>query len=182
AQPSNVLVLDEPTNDLDIETLDLLQELIADYPGTVIVVSHDRDFLDRMATVTLRLEGRGRTALYAGGWSDSLAQGAAASAGDVAGPDGPRKAAPKVGAEKPAERARSSGLTFTESHRLKALPEEIARLEAEIGKLSDLLSDAEIYTTAPAKAEKATAALSERQAKLEAAEEEWLRLAEKAEG
>ncbi|MEM1065789.1 MAG: ABC-F family ATP-binding cassette domain-containing protein [Pseudomonadota bacterium] len=108
AQPSNVLVLDEPTNDLDIETLDLLQELIADYPGTVIVVSHDRDFLDRVATVTLRLEGRGRTTLYAGGWSDAVAQGAAASAGDVAGPDGPRKAAPKVGAE---DRALSAGFS-----------------------------------------------------------------------
>ncbi len=178
AQPSNLLVLDEPTNDLDIETLDLLQELIADYPGTVIVVSHDRDFLDRVATVTLRLEGRGRATLYAGGWSDAVAQGGAAEPAGARAPA--RKAAAK--AEAVPQKAPAGGLTFTEAHRFEALPGEIDRLEAEIGKLSELLSDAEIYTAAPAKAEKATAALAERQAKLEAAEAEWLRLAEKAEG
>ncbi len=178
AQPSNLLVLDEPTNDLDIETLDLLQELIGDYDGTVIVVSHDRDFLDRVATATVALEGDGRAVLYAGGWSDYRAQrgeGAAKPASAAA-----KKPAPEP-APKPQAKSRAEGLSFTEAHRLKELPARIARLEAEIGKLTQLLADPELFTREPAKFAKATEALVARQEALSAAEEEWLLLEEKAE-
>jgi ATP-binding cassette subfamily F protein uup len=181
AKPSNLLVLDEPTNDLDVETLDLLQDVLAAYDGTVLLVSHDRDFLDRVATLTVALEGEGRAVVYAGGWSDMEAQRAAADKETpvAVAPAKPAPKAPKPAAPAP---ARAPGLTFTEAHRLDALPAEIARLEAEIAKLAEFLSDPAIYATAPAKAEKASAALAERQAKLSAAEEEWLSLEEKAAG
>ena len=175
ARQSNLLVLDEPTNDLDVETLDLLQELLDDYDGTVLLVSHDRDFLDRVATLTVAMEGDGRAVTYAGGWSDYQAQ---------KGGDRPEKVE-KPRASKPKakrETAPKAGLTFTERHRLEALPAEIARLEAEIAKLQELLSDPDLFTRAPVKFGKATEALVARQEKLAAAEEEWLALAEKAEG
>ncbi len=179
AKPSNVLVLDEPTNDLDVETLDLLQDVLADYPGTVLLVSHDRDFLDRVAGRTVAMEGGGRATLYAGGWTDYLSQrgAAAASAGADARP--PSKAAAKPAA---AAVPAASGLSFTEAHRLEALPAEIARLEAEIAKLTDYLAQPDLYASAPAKFAKATEALGERQAALGGAEEEWLRLEERAAG
>ncbi|MEM9344806.1 MAG: ATP-binding cassette domain-containing protein [Pseudomonadota bacterium] len=174
AQPSNVLVLDEPTNDLDTETLDLLQELLGDYEGTVILVSHDRDFLDRVATQTVAFEGRGRVTVYAGGWSDMLAQRQA-----EAPVQAPKK---KASAASPAKRPqKAGGLSFTEAHRLEELPGVIDRLTAEIGKLEGLLSDPDLYEREPVKFRKATEALVERQEALTAAEEEWLVLAEKAE-
>jgi ATP-binding cassette subfamily F protein uup len=177
AQPANLLVLDEPTNDLDVETLDLLQDILGEFDGTVLLVSHDRDFIDRIASTTLVFEGEGRVTAYAGGWSDYLAQRPEVKAPVEKTPAA--TAAPAKGKPKAAAR---SGLSFTESHRLEALPAEIARLEAEIAKLADLLSDAELFTREPVKFRKATEALSTRQAALEAAEEEWLMLAEKAEG
>lgn len=174
ARPSNLLVMDEPTNDLDVETLDLLQDLLGDYDGTVLLVSHDRDFIDRVADTTVAMEGDGRATVYAGGWSDYQAQrGETAPEEHVA----VAKAAPV--AEKPKAAARD-GLTFTERHRLEALPGIIAKLEAEIAKLSEFMSDPDLFTTAPAKFEKASLALSERQAALADAEEEWLTLEEKA--
>ena len=182
ARESNLLILDEPTNDLDIETLDLLQDLLGDYAGTVLLVSHDRDFLDRVATSTVVLEGQGRAQVYAGGWSDALAQGARIGAAQEdreappAAKSGPDRVVSNAGA-KPA-----AGLSFTETHRLNELPSVIARLEAEMGKLSELLSDPDLYTREPVKFAKATEALAERQAKLAAAEEEWLLLEEKAQG
>jgi len=190
ARESNLLVLDEPTNDLDIETLDLLQDVLGDYDGTVLLVSHDRDFIDRVATATLALEGDGRATLYAGGWSDYQAQrgeapgGVTGGATGGAGPKPAAKPAPSHAksekpAAEPAPRAKS-GLSFTESHRLKALPDEIARLEAEIAKLEEYLSDPALYAEAPVKFAKASEALAERQAALSAAEDEWLTLAEKA--
>ncbi|WP_254437390.1 ABC-F family ATP-binding cassette domain-containing protein [Ruegeria arenilitoris] len=175
AKSSNLLVLDEPTNDLDVETLDLLQELLDDYDGTVLLVSHDRDFLDRVATTTIAMEGNGRAIVYAGGWSDYIAQ-----RGDVA-----EKKAEKSKPSKPKVKQESqakSGLSFSEKHRLEKLPAEIARLEAEIGKLEDLMSDPELFSREPVKFQKATEALVERQEKLAAAEDEWLMLEEKAEG
>ncbi len=176
ARQSNLLVLDEPTNDLDIETLDLLQELLGDYAGTVLLVSHDRDFIDRVAATTIAMEGDGRARIYAGGWSDYLAQRGT--------PDGPAQAtrkrakAPRARAARPAQK---DGLSFVERHRLQELPGEMARLEAEIGKLEAYLADPELFTKAPAKFTKASEALGERQAALAAAEEEWLLLAEKEE-
>ncbi|SPJ25900.1 ABC-F family ATP-binding cassette domain-containing protein [Palleronia abyssalis] len=175
AKPSNLLVLDEPTNDLDIETLDLLQDLLSDYDGTVLLVSHDRDFLDRVATQTVAFEGEGRAMAYAGGWSDYLDQKP-----DDRGMTDPQKPAPKPKAAAPAAPAPSKKLSFTESHRLKTLPDEIARLEGEIEKLEQLLADSDLFTREPVKFKKATEALSDRQTKLSAAEDEWLILEEKS--
>ena len=177
ARTSNLLVLDEPTNDLDVETLDLLQELLGNYEGTVLLVSHDRDFLDRVAATTIAMEGDGRATVYAGGWSDYISQrGVKDTPATVEKPktDAPKQAKSKATAK--------TGLSFTEKHRLDALPDEIARLEAEIGKLTELLGDPELFTVNPVKFQKATDALVERQNKLDAAETEWLELEEKAQG
>ncbi|THH38770.1 ATP-binding cassette domain-containing protein [Aliishimia ponticola] len=176
ARESNLLVLDEPTNDLDVETLDLLQDLLESYDGTVLLVSHDRDFLDRVAATTVAMEGDGRAVIYAGGWSDYRKQRQEDSAPDKAAQKA-KAAAPKDKTAKPA----AQGLSFTEKHRLEALPAEMDRLTAEIGKLEELLSDADLFTREPVKFRKATEALTERQEKLAASEEEWLMLAEKAE-
>ncbi|WOI54929.1 ABC-F family ATP-binding cassette domain-containing protein [Palleronia sp. LCG004] len=181
AKPSNVLVLDEPTNDLDIETLDLLQDLLGEYDGTVLLVSHDRDFLDRVATQTVAFEGRGRATLYAGGWSDYLAQRPddwpettrpAAKGGTAS--QGSAKSAPAGKTE--------SGLSFTEKHRLEELPSVIERIEAEIAKLEQLLSDPDLFTREPVKFQKASDALVARHDMLSEAEAEWLSLEERAAG
>jgi ATP-binding cassette subfamily F protein uup len=184
AKESNLLVLDEPTNDLDIETLDLLQELLDDYDGTVLLVSHDRDFLDRVAATTIAMEGDGRATVYAGGWSDYQAQ--RAEKGDTAAwnsvsYDGKRKGPDKTSAPAPKPAARVK-LSFTEKHRLEALPGVIATLEAEIAKLEDYLAAPDLFTKDPVKFRKGTEALAERQKALAAAEEEWLELEAKAEG
>ncbi|GAB1380741.1 ABC-F family ATP-binding cassette domain-containing protein [Pararhodobacter aggregans] len=180
ARESNLLVLDEPTNDLDVETLDLLQDLLGDYPGTVLLVSHDRDFIDRVATTTLAFEGQGKITAYAGGWSDYRAQKALSE--EPERPAAVKAEAPRPGSKAAAKAAiKAATLTFTEKKRLAGLPAEIARLEAEIGKLSELLSDADLYTREPVKAAKATEMLGQRQAALAAAEEEWLELAERDE-
>ena len=174
ARESNLLVLDEPTNDLDVETLDLLQELLDDYDGTVLLVSHDRDFLDRVATTTIAMEGNGKAMVYPGGWSDYRAQRA---------PDEVKKAEKskpqKVKVKQ--EKAPQSGLSFTEKHRLEALPGIIDRLGAEIAKLEEFMADPDLFTREPVKFQKATEALVERQTALAEAEEEWLMLEEKAE-
>ena len=177
ARESNLLVLDEPTNDLDVETLDLLQELLDDYDGTVLLVSHDRDFLDRVASITVAMEGDGKATVYAGGWSDYRSQ---RSGGDVEVAEKKvEKAKPSDPKVKPA--AVKSGLSFTEKHRLEALPGVMERLAAEIGKLEEFLGQPDLFTREPAKFAKASEALVERQGALSAAEEEWLTLAEKAE-
>jgi ATP-binding cassette subfamily F protein uup len=180
ARPSNLLILDEPTNDLDVETLDLLQDLLSEYDGTVLLVSHDRDFIDRVATTTIAMEGDGRATVYAGGWSDYQAQKAERSAAATAAPrSGPQTPAAATASPK-TERKPAPGLSFTERHRLEALPGVIAQLEAEIAKVTNLLSDPVLFSSHPAKFQKATQALLERQEALAAAEEEWLRLEEKA--
>lgn len=178
ARPSNLLVLDEPTNDLDVETLDLLQDILGEYDGTVLLVSHDRDFIDRVATATVAMEGDGRAVIYAGGWGDYQAQ-----RGDQppAPESKPAKPAPKAD-DRPEVRAKPArpGLSFTEKHRLEALPAIIERLEAEIAKLTDFMAQPDLFQTAPAKFAKASEALAERQAALAAAEDEWLALEEKS--
>jgi len=176
AKESNLLVLDEPTNDLDIETLDLLQELLDDYDGTVMLVSHDRDFLDRVVTQTIALEGRGRATAYAGGWSDYQSQKP-----QVETEPGVVKSKLK-GPQKTQKLNDKSGLSFTEKHRLEALPGEMERLRAEISKLEELMADPELFTREPVKFQKATEALTARHTALSDAEEEWLDLAERAEG
>lgn len=178
ARESNLLVLDEPTNDLDIETLDLLQELLDDYDGTVLLVSHDRDFLDRVATTTIAMEGDGQATAYAGGWSDYRSQRAENNSEN--------KSSTRESKAKPTPKSKATqaqnGLSFTEKHRLEALPAEMERLEAEIAKLEGLMADPELFTREPVKFNKAMEALSTRQTGLAKAEEEWLSLEEKAEG
>ena len=189
ARPSNLLVMDEPTNDLDVETLDLLQDILGEYDGTVLLVSHDRDFIDRVADTTVALEGEGRATVYPGGWSDYQAQrpvdpaaGAAIAGGGRPAPDAPSPRAPAPVAPAAPLPAAAAALSFTERHRLDSLPAIIARLEAEIARLTDFLSAPDLYATAPAKFDKATAALAERQQALADAETEWLLLEERAAG
>ena len=179
ARTSNLLVLDEPTNDLDVETLDLLQDILGEYDGTVLLVSHDRDFIDRVATTTILMEGDGRCTVYAGGYTDMQAQRALAPVVEKTAPKPQGKA---QGAEKPSVKPAKSALTFSEQKRLDDLPNQIARLEAEIAKLADLLADPDLYSRDPVKFRKATDMTAERQTTLAAAEEEWLLLTEKAEG
>ncbi len=174
AQPSNLLVLDEPTNDLDLETLDLLEEMLADYPGTLIVVSHDRDFLDRVASSVLMSEGEGKWIEYAGGYSDMVAQrgaGVEPRGGAVAPAREPKeKAAPRV---KPAGKPK---LSFKEQHLLATLPAKMEELRGKRDKLQTLLHDPELYSRDPAKFAKAGEVLAQVQAELERAEEDWLEL------
>ncbi|WP_300030905.1 ATP-binding cassette domain-containing protein [uncultured Roseobacter sp.] len=178
ARPSNLLVLDEPTNDLDVETLDLLQELLGTYDGTVLLVSHDRDFLDRVAATTIAMEGDGRATVYAGGWSDYISQREPRDGKS----DETAKTRNASRADKKPAKAEKPGLSFTEKHRLEALPAEIERLEAEIARLGELLADPDLFSDNPVKFRKATEALVERQEKLAASEDEWLVLEEKASG
>lgn len=178
AKESNLLVLDEPTNDLDVETLDLLQELLDDYDGTVLLVSHDRDFLDRVATTTIAMEGNGEAVVYAGGWSDYRAQRQPDE--KVASAAKPKAKKDKPKSDK-TEKAPTTGLSFAEQKRLDALPAVMDRLQAEIAKLEEFMSDPELFTKEPVKFQKATEALVERQTALQEAEEEWLMLEEKAE-
>jgi ATP-binding cassette subfamily F protein uup len=174
ARESNLLVLDEPTNDLDIETLDLLQDILGDYDGTVLLVSHDRDFLDRVATTTIAMEGNGQAVVYAGGWTDYRMQ----RGGDFF--EAKQATKPLAKKEKQVEkRAAQSGLSFTEKHRLEALPGVIDKLTAEIGKLEELLADPDLFTQHPVKFQKAMDALVARQNLLSDVEEEWLALEEK---
>ncbi len=177
ARESNLLVLDEPTNDLDIETLDLLQDILGDYEGTVLLVSHDRDFLDRVATTTVAMEGDGRAVVYAGGWTDYRAQRGAVEADPV--PASVGKALGNKGRMSAAV-SRKSTLSFTEKHRLEALPGVMDALTGEIAKLEEVLSDVALFTRDPGRFTKATALLATRQAALAKAEEEWLSLSEKA--
>jgi ATP-binding cassette subfamily F protein uup len=175
ALPSNVLVLDEPTNDLDLETLDLLQEMLGDYPGTVIVVSHDRDFLDRVATSVIVAEGDGKWTEYAGGYSDMVAQ----RGYGVTKPEPGRAAKAeraKAPAGAPAAPAGRSKLSFKQKHALDTLPGRIAGLDAEIARLNALLADAALYSRDPKGFAAATDKLAAASADKAAAEDEWLEL------
>jgi ATP-binding cassette subfamily F protein uup len=174
ALPSNVLVLDEPTNDLDLETLDLLQEMLGDYPGTVIVVSHDRDFLDRVATSVIVAEGDGKWTEYAGGYSDMVAQrGYGVTKPELEKPvkGGRQTAMPPIAA--PASKTK---LSFKQKHALETLPKEIARLAAEIDKLNAQLADPAFYTRDPKAFADASAKLTTAEAAKAKAEDDWLEL------
>ncbi len=175
AQPSNLLVLDEPTNDLDLETLDLLQEMITDYAGTVVLVSHDRDFLDRTVSSVLVSEGEGRWIEYAGGYSDMVAQRGQGVQARVVDKEARPRADKPPAAPVPAAPARRR-LGFNEQHDLKTLPRKIEDLEAKIAKVQDILADPDLYARDPARFQKAMDALTALQADLSAAEERWLEL------
>jgi ABC transport system ATP-binding/permease protein len=168
ATPSNLMVLDEPTNDLDLETLELLQERLADYTGTVLLVSHDRDFLDRVVTSVIATEGDGRWIEYAGGYSDMLVQRGPVRA--VTASTKPRVPAPA------AVKATTRKMTFKDKHALETLPSRIEALQSDIARLNTTLSDGGLYSRQPAKFAEATAALEATQAALAAAEEHWLAL------
>ena len=175
AKPSNMLVLDEPTNDLDLETLDLLEEMIDDYPGTVLLVSHDRDFLDRTVSAVIVSEGNGRWNVYAGGYTDMVAQrGEGVIAKAVKADAKPVREK----AEPPAAAAPRRRLSFNDKHALETLPARIAALEAEIATLTRTIADPSLYARDRAAFDKASAALGKAQADLAAAEDEWLRLEE----
>ena len=175
AQPSNLLVLDEPTNDLDLETLDLLQEMIVDYSGTVVLVSHDRDFLDRTVGSVLVSEGEGRWVEYAGGYTDMVAQrGEGVRARTAPRSEKPKPAAAAAASAAPAAPKRKLG--FNEQHDLKTLPARMAEMEAKIAGLQATLADPSLYSRDPALFRKTTTALGELQAQLSAAEERWLAL------
>jgi ATP-binding cassette subfamily F protein uup len=180
AKPSNVLVLDEPTNDLDLETLDLLQELLSDYTGTLLLVSHDRDFLDRIVTSVLAPTGDGRWTEYAGGYSDMLAQRKGEDLRTEAKADAAtatrKQAESTPSATTNAQRAK---LSYKEKHALSVLPDEIAKLESEIKTLSEKLADPGLYARDRATFEKANTRLTAAQSQLESAETQWLELEEK---
>jgi ATP-binding cassette subfamily F protein uup len=172
ATPSNLMVLDEPTNDLDLETLELLQERIAEYSGTVLLVSHDRDFLDRVVTSTIATEGDGRWIEYAGGYSDMLLQrGPAKVSGGVSG--GRSRGTRDDAISRPAP---SRKLSFKDKHALETLPGRMADFEREIARLNRVLSDPNLYTRQPAKFAETTKALDAATASLAKAEEQWLAL------
>jgi len=174
ARFSNLLVLDEPTNDLDLETLDLLQEVIADYDGTVLIVSHDRDFLDRTVTVTLGLDGSGKVDVVVGGYADWQRQRQQRTAPVVA----------KVAAAPPPPPvpARKGKLSYKDQRDYDLLPGRIEELDREIARLEAALHDPALYARDPAKFAALTAALDKARGDKDAAEERWLELAEQVEG
>jgi ATP-binding cassette subfamily F protein uup len=174
AKPSNLLVLDEPTNDLDMETLDVLEDMLADYPGTVLLISHDRDFLDRLVSGVIVPEGDGRWTEYAGGYSDMLAQ-RGADLGQTPHKPEPRKADSKAAPQPPAQPVRRR-LSFKDKHALETLPRTIAALQAEAAGLQSKLEDPGFYARDRTGFEKVTAALGAVQHRIAVAEEQWLEL------
>jgi ATP-binding cassette subfamily F protein uup len=176
AKPSNLLVLDEPTNDLDMETLDVLEDMLADYPGTVLLISHDRDFLDRLVGGVIAPEGDGCWTEYAGGYSDMLTQRGADLTRDNGAKRPLQKAARGIAATTASPQPARRRLTFKDKHALETLPQTIAEFRAEIDKLQARLADPKLYGRDRAAFETATAALGELQRKIAAAEEQWLEL------
>jgi ATP-binding cassette subfamily F protein uup len=175
AREANLLVLDEPTNDLDLETLDLLQEVIADYEGTVLLVSHDRDFLDRTVTITLGLDGSGKADIVAGGYDDWEKRRNAPKAGTQQRRKGPLPQRPAL---RPSP---GNKLTYKDQRDLDRLPGEIERIEGEIVAAEDALHDPELYSRDPERFAALTKALDELRAQKDAAEERWLEVAAMAE-
>jgi ABC transport system ATP-binding/permease protein len=174
AKPSNFLILDEPTNDLDLETLELLQEMLADYPGTILLVSHDRDFLDRVATSVLMFEGDGKWQEYAGGYTDMLGQrGNGVEARKAEKIDiKPREEKAQTGVIAQAKRK----LSFKEKHALENLPAKLDSLTAEIDALSATMADANLFTKDPKTFATVATRLGAAQQEKAAAEEHWLEL------
>ncbi|MBK5962309.1 elongation factor 3 [Rhodoplanes elegans] len=182
AKPSNVLVLDEPTNDLDLDTLDVLEEMLADYPGTVLLISHDRDFLDRIVNAVIVPEGDGRWTEYAGGYTDMIAQ----RGGDLSRPVAAKAmkekpAAPDdaAGAAAPAGDAKAAAkrkLSFNEKHALETLPKTMAKLQTQIATLHEKLADPKLFARDRKAFDETSQAAAKAEAELAAAEERWLEL------
>ena len=174
AKPSNLLVLDEPTNDLDLETLDLLQEVIGDYDGTVLIVSHDRDFLDRTVTITLGLDGSGTVDVVAGGYEDWEKRRASTTTG--------KRASKKVAATAPAAAAPRVKLTYKDQRDYEQLPKRIEELDAQMARDAASLAKPDLYMRDHATFAKLTAAIEAARAEKETAELRWLELAEQIDG
>jgi ATP-binding cassette subfamily F protein uup len=174
AREANLLVLDEPTNDLDLETLDLLQEVIADYEGTVLIVSHDRDFLDRTVTITLGLDGSGKVDVVAGGYEDWIRKRY---------DDHRRSPAGKAPAPAPVAKpkAHAAKLSYKDQRDYDRLPGEIEKLQAQIAADEQTLSDPDLYVRDPTRFAELTARIARHRADIEAAELRWLEVAEMAE-
>jgi len=175
ARPANLLVLDEPTNDLDMETLDLLEDLLADFDGTLILVSHDRDFIDRLASSTIALDGRGRVVETPGGWTDFMDQNPGFF--EDRNPGGARAIAPTKAEPKKA----AAKLSYKDQRRLEELDALVHRLPGEIAKLEASLADPNLYSRDPAGFDRIMKASEKARAELTSAEEEWLALEEKRE-
>ncbi len=188
AQKSDLLIMDEPTNDLDMDTLDLLEDALGDYEGTLLLVSHDREFLDRTVASVIALEGDGEAREYVGGYYDYLRQRGAPSKGGAGFQGGPAMVAQKTPPPKPLppkepskpSRAQNR-MTYKEQRELDELPDRIAKLEDYIGKANAFLADPDVYQKDPARFEKAVDRLAEAKEALTAAEERWLELEAKRE-
>ncbi len=176
ARTANLLVLDEPTNDLDLETLDLLQEVIADFEGTVLIVSHDRDFLDRTVTITLGLDGSGKVDIVAGGYEDWEAKRRKPIRAKS------KTTAPKSRPSPPPPAPKSDKLSYKDQRDYELLPNRIEELEAAIQKGEAILSDPDLYTSDPQKFATISKGIENARAEKDAAEERWLSIAEKVEG
>jgi ATP-binding cassette subfamily F protein uup len=176
ATPANLLVLDEPTNDLDMDTLDLLEDLLADYDGTLILVSHDRDFIDRLATSTIALDGAGRVVETPGGWSDFVRQNPDFFARGEAQPASKPTQAPA-----PAPPKRAAKLSYKDQRRLEELEALTAKLPEDIRTQERRLEDPDLYARDPAGFDRLMKSLDALRAQLAGAEEEWLGLEEKRE-
>lgn len=173
-RPGNLLILDEPTNDLDLETLDLLQEMVSEYAGTVILVSHDRDFLDRIVTSVINYEGDGRWQEYAGGYADMIAQrgaGMVKEAKEING-DAPKKKSSGKSSVTPSKLK----MSYKDKYALETLPDMMATLEREIAELETKMSDPNLFTQDPEAFQVATEMLTDKAIELSHAEEEWLRI------
>jgi ATP-binding cassette subfamily F protein uup len=175
AKPSNLLILDEPTNDLDMETLDVLEDVLGEYPGTVLLVSHDRDFLDRLVSGVIVPEGHGLWTEYAGGYSDMLAQRGASPSRDRPKQE-PAKAAQKLVSNIAEPAATKRRMSFKDKHALDTLPKTIASLQSEADALKARLDDPRFYARDRGAFETTTAALAKLQHDIAAAEEQWLAL------
>ena len=175
AKPSNLLVLDEPTNDLDLETLDVLEEMLGEYEGTVILISHDRDFLDRVVTSVIAPDGNGRWIEYAGGYSDMLVQRGSDLQREAAKAPAVEKEIKPSAAPSPAP-APKRRLNFNEKHALETLPKTIEKLQAEIAKQQKLLDDPTLYARDRKTFDEASRAIARAQEELATAEDRWLEL------
>jgi ATP-binding cassette subfamily F protein uup len=174
AEPGNLIVLDEPTNDLDMDTLDLLQDVLSEYEGTLLLVSHDRDFLDRLVTSTIAVEGDGDVVEYAGGYSDYVIQ-----RGEHAEQEAPRKSEPKRGETPRPSAPAPARFSMKEQRELGEMSAKLDRLHAEISTLESALADPTLYQRDAAKAAQASALLARKRDELHATEERWLELEEK---
>lgn len=173
AQPSNFLVLDEPTNDLDMDTLDLLQEVLDEYEGTILLVSHDRDFIDRVVTSVIYMPGNGSVSEHAGSYSDLLEK---LKSKIPAKKENKKEALPKKEETPKSETKKTGRLSYNQQRLLEILPGKISELEKQIGDTEAALSDSSLYTENPEKFDALTKQLEKLKAELEKSENQWLEI------